>query len=316
MARVHLPALLALEALAICASWLAACGTAPSHPSSLVSVAGAPSQGGRPGQGAGGAGETGKAATAGGDGGGDGGAAGDTFVGTPPTALAVFMSTLDVNTSCAGDVPSTALLIQNGGGSTLTIASASADSGYTVQTALPVSIAPGAGATLLVLPPAPKSSAGIGDTSEGSLTFSTNEPDTPTHDVALHTTLYGAHLEFTDHDGTPLVSVLTLSYLNDSLCPDSAKYRVHNTGNVAFTLVGPSFPAHFSGTTTGASGVSVAPDGYVELMVGGVSSPGGVCQGSGVLSFSTTGAFCGSAPSLNVAWPASAGPSCTCGAAQ
>jgi hypothetical protein len=140
-----------------------------------------------------------------------------------------------------------------------------------------------------VLPPAPKSSAGIGDTSEGKLTFSTNEPDTPTHDVALHTTLYGAHLEFTDHDGTPLASGLTLSYVNDSLCPDSAKYRVHNTGNVAFTLVGPSFPAHFSGTTTDASGVSVGPDGYVELMVGGVSSPGAVCQGSGVLSFSTTG---------------------------
>jgi hypothetical protein len=306
--------LAALSVLAFGVS-LDAC-TAPAHPDSLVSAGGQTNPGGRSGASAGRAGlsEAGQIS----DGGesGEGGAAGGVEVGIPARPLAVFASSLDVDSSCAATQSQTELLIRNGGSQALLIQTVNADSGYVVTGTLPLRIEPGAGASLLVAPPAPKASAQVGDTSTGKLSFTSNEPGTPTHTVALTSTLFGARLEFTDHDGTPLGSTLTLTYLNESSCPDTVKYRVHNTGNVAFKLHGPTFPEHLAGTTTDPDGQSVAPDDFIELMVGGNSSPGDVCQASGSLSFTTTGSFCGDVPSLNVEWPqstaADAGPPCAC----
>jgi hypothetical protein len=317
MAHLSSLGLAVLATLATSAATLGACGTSPSLPGSQVSAGGQSSHGGRSGQSAGdaGLGEAGQTPSRAGDSG-EGGEGGELAVGVPARPLAVFSTSLDVNASCESVQPEASLLIQNGGSQTLTIESASADSEYVVTAKLPLSIAAGAGATLFVTPPAPQASAQVGDTSTGTLSFSTNEPGAPTHTVALTTTLFGAHFELTDHDGVPLGSTLTLTYLNESTCPDTLKYRVHNTGNVAFTLHGPTFPANLGGTTAGPDGQSVAPDDYVELMVGGNSAPGDACSASGVLSFSTTGSFCGSAPTLNVVWPMStapdAGPPCAC----
>jgi hypothetical protein len=319
MAHLSSLGLAVLATLATSATTLGACGTAPSHPSSLISFGGQSSHGGRSGQSGGNAalGEAGQAPSGGGDSG-EGGEGGDVPVGIPTRPLAVFNKTLDVGASCGSTQPGTSLLIQNGGSQPLTIKTASADSGYIVSAKLPLSIAPGAGGTLLVTPPTPKPTAQIGDASTGTLSFTSNEPGTSTHTVALATTLFGARMEFTDHAGMPLGSTLTLTYLEESTCPDTLKYRVHNTGNVAFTLRGPTFPAHLSGTTTGADGLSVAADDFVELTVGGRSAPGDACDASGMLSFTTTGSFCGSVPTLNVTWPlstaADAGPPCACGA--
>ena len=319
MAHLSSRGLVVLATLATGAAALEGCGTAASHPGSTVSAGGQSNHGGSFGQTAGsaGLGEAGQTPSSGGDSG-DGGEGGELPVGIPARPLAVFSSSLEVNASCGSVQPETTFLIQNGGSQTLTINSASADSGYVVTAELPLSIAPGAGASLLVTPPAPKASAQLGDMSTGTLSFTSNEPGTSTHTVALTTTLFGAHYEFTDHDGMPLGTTLTLTYLDESTCPDTLKYRVHNTGNVAFTLHGPTFPANLGGTTTGADGQSVAPDDFVELMVGGNSAPGDACSASGVLSFSTTGSFCGNAPTLNVVWPMStapdAGPPCACSA--
>jgi hypothetical protein len=318
MAHLSSLGLAVLAALATGVATLGAC-TAPSHPGSQVSIGGQSSHGGRSGESAGNAGlsEAGQTPSGGGDSG-DGGEGGALPVGIPARPLAIFSASLGVNAGCESRQPDTGLLIQNGGSETLTIESASADSGYVVTARLPLSIAPGAGATLVVTPPSPKPSAQVGDMSTGTLSFTSNEPGAPTHTVALTTTLFGAHFELTDHEGVPLGSTLTLTYLNESTCPDTLKYRVHNSGNVAFTLHGPTFPANLGGTTTGPDGQSVAPDDYVELMVGGNSAPGDACSASGVLSFSTTGSVCGSAPTLNVVWPPStapdAGPPCACSA--
>jgi hypothetical protein len=316
MAHLSSLGLAVLAALTTSAALLGACGTAPSRPISLVSAGG---QSSRPGQSAGdaGLGEAGQTPSGVGESG-DGGAGGELPVGIPARPLAVFSASLDVNATCGSSQPDTELLIRNGGSQTLTINSASADSAYVVTAKLPLSIAPSAGAALLVTPPTPKASAQVGDASTGTLSFSTNELGAPTHTVALTTELFGAHFELTDHDGVPLGPTLTLTYLSESTCPDTLKYRVHNTGNVAFTLHGPTFPANLGGTTTGPDGQSVDPDDFVELMVGGDSAPGDVCSASGLLSFSTTGSFCGSAPTLNVVWPQStapdAGPPCACSA--
>jgi hypothetical protein len=131
--------------------------------------------------------------------------------------------------------------------------------------------------------------------------------------VLLNTTLFGGQFEFTDHDGTPLSAALPLTYLSSDACPDNVRYRVHNTGNLAFALLGPTFSSHLGGTSTGESGQNVAPDEYVELTVSGNSSTDGACSGSGTLTFTVQGGFCGSVPKLSVTWPTNietAGCSC------
>jgi hypothetical protein len=314
MAHLSSLGLVALAALAV-GIGLAAC-TAPAHPDSLVSAGGQASQGGRSGGNAGNTtiGEAGQIGSAGESG--EGGEAGAVQIGIPARPLALFASTLDVNAGCGDTQPQTDFLIRNGGSQQLIIESLNADSGYVVTGNLPLTIAPGAGVGLHVAPPAPKAGAQVGDMSTGKLSFKSNEPGTSTHDVGLRTTLFGARLEFTDHEGAALGPTLTLTYLNESDCPDAVKYRVHNIGNLAFKLLGPAFPAHLAGTTTGPDGLSVAPDDFVELTVGGISSPGDACQASGALTFSTTGSFCGAAPTLDVVWPqstaADAGPPCSC----
>jgi hypothetical protein len=87
---------------------------------------------------------------------------------------------------------------------------------------------------------------------------------------------------------------------------------VKNTGNVAFTLLGPTFPAHFGGRSTGTTGASVAPGDFAELKVGGVSDPGAACSATGELVFTVQGAFCGAAPKLSVVWPSNGGSNCAC----
>ncbi len=313
MAHSYSLGLVALAVLAGGLSALSGCGSDARPPGSMVSAGGESSQGG---SNVGGAGVSGKgeAGEAGSGNASDGGAAGGMEVGTPPTPLAVYPSALAADVGC-DSAPDASLLIQNAGGSTLTVTNASADSGYLVKTQLPLSIEPGTAAALLVTPPAAAANAALGAASDGTLSFRTNEPGLPEHQVALSSMLYGGQLEFTDHDGVPLSSTLTLSYLSDSTCPDTVKYRVRNKGNVAFTLVGPVFPMNFGGTSTGASGQSIAPNDYLELMVGGVSAPGDVCGASGQLTFTTKGSFCGSAPALNVVWPTTAAATCACNAA-
>jgi len=319
MLGFRLLTLTSLAALTLALHLLSACGTQGSHPGSLLST-GQTNPGGGSGQVVGGAGlgDAGQMAisgsgAAGKPSGGESGE-GESEFGGPARPLAVYPNALEADDGCGGGVTSASLVIRNQGGAALTITSASANSGYVIATQLPFSIEPDASATLSVTPPAPAASAKLGDTINGVLSFTTNEPGLPVHSVALTTQLFGGQLEFTDQNGTPLGSTLTLTYLEASDCPDTLKYRVHNTGNLAFTLLGPTFPANLAGTSTGTSGATIAPDGYFELMVGGDSSPGDVCGASGQLRFSTTGSFCGAVPTLNVVWPASTGPSCSCAA--
>lgn len=314
MAHSYSLGVASLAVFAGCFSALTGCGSEDHRPGSTVSAGGAAAQGGANAAGnagAAGKGDAGATAEAGNASDSDAGAAGALEVGTPPTPLAVYPSTFEADVGCNSS-PDASLLIQNAGGSTLSVTSASADSGYSVKTVLPLSVEPGAAAELLITPPAAAANAQPGETTTGTLSFRTNEPGLPEHQLALSTQLFSAQLEFTDHDGVPLTSALTLSYLSDSICPDTVKYRVHNKGNVAFTLVGPTFPANLGGTTAAAGGQSIVPDAYVELMVGGVSAPGDACGASGQLTFTTQGSYCGGAPTLDVIWPPSAGPTCAC----
>lgn len=319
MARSHSFDSVTLSTLAGCFLVLSACGSDAHLPGSVVSAGGETAQAGAStvngNVGDGGRGEAGDASQPGSGDAGEGGGAGANPLAKPRTPLAVYPSTLEANLACDAS-PDAMLLIENAGGSLLTITSASADSGYVVKTLLPLSIEPDATAVLLVAPPAVSADAPLGEKSGGTLSFRTNEPALPEHHVSLSSELFRPALEFTDHDGTPLTAPLTLAYLNDDVCPDAVKYRVHNRGNLAVTLIGPAFSANFGGTTTGAAGQSIAPGADVELVVGGVSAPGNVCGGTGQLTFATKGSYCGAPPSLSVIWPASAGPTCACAVAE
>jgi hypothetical protein len=284
------------------------------RPSSLVTAGGASNRGGFNGgssneAGANDAGPTnnGGSSSGGGDVRGEGGSA-------APGPVAEFPSQLEADVGCNMTTVDAVLLIINSGDEPLVISSASADSGYTVKTALPLEIAAGAGGTLLVTPPTPAAGADAGIIT-GKLSFTTNEPGMPTHVVTLSSAVFDGSFEFTDSNGAPITS-LELSYGSSNSCPDLSKYRIHNTGNVAFTVLGPTFPTHLGGTSLGSNGQAIPPDGFAELMVGGVSAPGTSCSGAGSLTFTVMGTFCGTAPTLNVVWPASsdpdAGSSCAC----
>lgn len=267
--------------------------------------------GGHSGQ-VGGADEAGQSSDMAGSGGdGDDGAAGDGAA--PATPLAIYPQEFPVDVSC-GQAPSQATLeIQNNGAAPLTLSNVSADSDYVVDVDLPLTITPSGLGTLSVTAPKPKVNAKLGGVSSGTLSFDTNEPGNPTHHIKLTTTLFGGSMEFLDGDGEPLSpAALTLTAPSSVDCPNSATYRLHNTGNLAFRLSGPTFPNHIGGTTTPDGGVLLAPDGYAEFRVGGVSLPGDACSGAGVVAFTVDDAYCGSAPSLSVTWPAGSLSSCAC----
>jgi hypothetical protein len=310
---------LALASLTIgmCAASLNAC-SADDHPSSLVSAGGESAHGGghagRAGADTGEAGQTSNDAGTHSGGGDDAGAAGEAS--EAPAPLAIFPSQLQVDVGCGKSADPVELLIRNEGDLPLAISNAAASAGYAIEAQLPLRIEPLASATLQVTPPPPKATASVGDTSTGSLTFVTNEPGSPSHQVLLNTTVFGGQFDFTDSDGTPLTDALPLTYLSSDVCPDDVAYRVHNTGNLAFTLFGPTFPTQLGGTSTGSSGRNVPPDGYVELTVGGNSAPNGACSGGGELTFTVQGSFCGPVPKLSVTWPANVQTTgCACSAA-
>ena len=292
-------------------SALPACGS-NDRPASVVSTGGQSSQAGHSGQGdeIGNAGEGSEVSGAGGER--DDGAAGSAGAfDAPDGPLANYPSELLVDVGCGQAPTAVALVIQNGGELPLTITSVSTDAGYSVTVDVPLTIAPHELVDWPVTAAAPKSDAQLGSTSSGTLSFVTNEPGTPTHHVKLDTTVYGGHLEFVDEDGNALSS-LTLTSPSSVECPTSAAYRLHNTGNLAVHLTGPSFPAHIAGTTIGSDGMTVQPDDYASFSVSGVSSPGDACSGGGTLSFAVTGAYCGALPTLNVTWPAGTLTSCEC----
>ncbi|HEX2672807.1 MAG TPA: hypothetical protein VHM25_18110 [Polyangiaceae bacterium] len=301
----------------LAAASLGACSNGDGRPSSLVSSNGEAGRlGNSTGHGGGGSSNAGGPnGDAGGRFGDDAGAAGETDV--SPAPLATYPEQLRLDVACGASPEPTELLIQNDGRLPLIVSSATTSAGYTVKGELPLRIEALGSAILLVSAAAPNTTAAVGDTSTGTLTFVTNETHSPSHQVRLDTTVFGGRLEFADRDGVALKGALTLSYLSSDVCPDSVKYRVRNTGNLAFMLTGPTFPVHLRGTTTGASGQSVAPNGYVELEVSGNSATDAACSGSGELSFTVEGSLCSAAPKLPVTWPANVATSgCSCGAAS
>src|SRR6185295_6525078 len=123
--------------------------------------------------------------------------------------------------------------IQNTGDGPLVI-NATATGGFVVTSALPMTIAAGATASLSVRPPeAVVGNAVGGDVLDETLTITTNELTGSPHHVALQSTVIGANLRLIDAQGVPISSI---TFNTNQQCPGPATIRVQNFGNAAATV--------------------------------------------------------------------------------
>jgi len=174
--------------------------------------------------------------------------------------LAQVAQILELDTECGVLAPMTgSLTIANDGTEDLEITSASTTGGFSIVTALPVTIAPGDSAALDIAPPlAVIGTDRAGDRRTGQLTLVTNEHVGARHQVTLGATVIGAELTVTGPGGAPLSLDLTAT---GGGCPTTS-FVVNNTGNEAI-------------------GVSV--QGSQGLIAGGITS--GIVEANSSLSF-------------------------------
>jgi hypothetical protein len=173
------------------------------------------------------------------------------------------------------------------------IASATATGGFTVVTAAPITIAPGASAALIVRPPAAVIGTDIGgSTKEGVLSFVTNETGAPTRTVALASTVDGANLEFRASSDIASKPLAAIAMMSSTGCPDAFEVFIHNTGNRQVQLA-PPFASGF-GFQGFSPSSSLPPGEYVVAPI--TASTLGDCEEQGEVQFAATGAVCTELP--------------------
>ncbi len=182
--------------------------------------------------------------------------------------------------------PTAALAIDNDGDGDLVITSATTTGGFTVVTALPLTIAPGASTTLEIAPPVAVIGTDVaGDVVTGTLALVANDPAIPP--VGLATEIAGANIAI-ELNGLP---VTTLTFSGLSSCPGPDTLTVHNTGTLPGTIA-------FTGTSNveigGFAGGSLAASGSSTLVATPVTS---ACMvNGGYILYTVTGSVCTTTP--------------------
>ncbi|MBC7975829.1 MAG: hypothetical protein H7138_12705, partial [Myxococcales bacterium] len=234
----------------------------------------------------------------------------------PPltSPVAVVASTLTATAECGvATPPAVDLMISNSGTADLVIRSAMVEGGFTVATALPVTVAPGAQRALSIVPPAAVIGTDRGGgTKTGTLTLVTNEIAMGERTVELTANVLGANLAFTDEAGAAIV----LAFAGTSgACPVSKTVFVRNTGTSTLTLGAASASAFafsaYSGAFGGFSGGTLAPGAFVTQEIRPVTDV--ACTGSGPVTYAVSGTVC-SAPNAAVvgAFNITGASSCFC----
>jgi hypothetical protein len=216
---------------------------------------------------------------------------------SPDASLAVAMFPAEVTTfaaECGVAVPDTVdVSITNSGTEPLVIASATATGGFTVVTAAPITIAPGASAALTVRPPAAVIGTDIGgSTKDGVLSFVTNETGAPTRTVALASTVDGANLELRASSDIASKPLAAIAMMSSTGCPSPFEVFIHNTGNRHVQLA-PPFASGF-GFQGFSPSSSLPPGEYVVAPI--TASTLGDCEEQGEVQFAATGAVCTELP--------------------
>lgn len=223
-------------------------------------------------------------------------------------AVAAFPASLTTSAACGVAVPATTdVTVMNTGTQDLVIASASASGGFTVTTATPITITPGASAALTVRPPASVIGTDVGgSTKTGVLSFVTNETGAPTRTVALEVTVDGANLALVDGAGAPLASVM---FTATSSCPSTQEISIRNTGNSGATVQLPSASgfgfAGFSPSSAVGPGETIIS--YVDVFT---LSP---CNGTATVMYQASGTVCTTLPlTLSASFAIAGQSSCFC----
>jgi hypothetical protein len=183
-------------------------------------------------------------------------------------------------------------MVANSGTGDLVILSAVADGGFTVTTALPVTVKPGAQVALVVAPPAAVIGTDRGGgTKDGMLILTTNEAASE-HTVELTANVLGANLAFTDEAGAAVVLAFSAAF---PACPAPKTVFLRNTGTSALVLGEASasglvaFGA-FSGAFSGFSGGTLEPGAFATQDIRPIADV--VCTGSGMVTYQVTGTVC------------------------
>jgi len=226
---------------------------------------------------------------------------------SPSGPIAVVPASLTATATCGVAVPpAVELTIENSGMRELEIRAATADGGFTVATALPVTIAPGAQLAISVVPPAAVIGTDRGGTARtGTLTLTTNEPVSAAHTVALTANILGANVDFTDETGGPVTLFLTGT---SGACPAPRAVFLRNSGTEPVTL-GAAVSSGFA--FGGFSGGTIEAGAMVSQDVRVITQD--ACIGSDLIAYQVTGTAC-TAPSavLNGAYNISGASSCFC----
>ena len=214
--------------------------------------------------------------------------------------LAQFAATLDLTAECGVAMPPTVdFTVRNVGNATLTISGATATNGFSVATAFPVDVAPGAQTILAIRPPASTIGTDVGGaTKSGTLALNTNQPGT-SGTTALTSTVHGANLVFQNSGGDPLALVDLAA--TSGACPSAAAVFIRNTGNLD-AVVSSSGASGFNVTGFTPSSTVSAGSAISHDITANVS---GQCTAGTTLQYQVTGTVCTTTPlalqaSLNI----------------
>ena len=137
---------------------------------------------------------------------------------------------LDLTIEC-GDIapPAQALAITNTGDADLVIASAMPSPGFSVTTALPLTIPAGQTASLAVAPPMAVIGTDLaGAIKAGQLEIATNDA-TGSYTIALSAKVMGANIGFLDGNGQQVTAYVFTG--TSGACPAPATFELANTGD-------------------------------------------------------------------------------------
>lgn len=207
---------------------------------------------------------------------------------------------------CGAALPAAvSVTISNDGGEDLAILSTDVTGGFTVITALPLTISPGTTAALDIRPPpAVIGTDRAGDLKTGMLTLTTDAMTTPTVEVALVSTVIGAELELVDLGGMPP----TLDLMGASGACPSADLMLVNSGNVRADV---TLSINGALQVGGVAGGLIDPTSSLAFTLGALTSD--ACAGTGMLGYTVTGDVCTETPvTLQATFTISGASSCSC----
>lgn len=147
------------------------------------------------------------------------------------TPMLVVPDLVEMDAIC-GERTQQALTLVNAGTATLVISAVDFDSdGFSAVSELPIAIAPGAQADLVIRAPGPVIGTDVpGDTKSTTATFTTNAGD---RRVDIIATVHGAQFEVHDGTGLPFDPAFTSSTAS---CPPARGIRLVNIGDQAATV--------------------------------------------------------------------------------